>query len=124
MIAPKLKKAASLPKNFPLTSSGIRSAFNARDAGIAMLWPNARNIVIPAAEMRSLAKGKVIVASLDGRLPSAMMGLLPILSESLPAKRLQVNPTKPASDSMIPIWNGEALKKSPKYNALIGLMKL
>ena len=102
-IAPRLKKAASLPKSFPLTLFGIKSAFKARDAGIATLWPKDRKTVIPAAEMRFGAKGKAMVASREGRLPNAIRGFLPTLSEILPAKRLHVKPTKPDMDSMMPI---------------------
>ena len=87
----------------PLIFSGIKSAFNARDAGIATLCPSDRKIEITAAIDRFGAKGSVIVAILEGRLPRTINGFRPILSEIFPAKKLQVNPTKPETDMMIPI---------------------
>ncbi len=103
-IAPRLKKALILPKSCPLIFSGIKSAFKARDAGIATLCPKDRNTIIPAAEMRLGAKGKSMVAMREGKAPRAMMGFLPILSEIFPAKKLQIRPTNPDRDNIMPIW--------------------
>ncbi len=103
IIAPRLKKALILPKSFPLIFSGMRSAFKARDAGMATLCPKDRKTITTADEMRLGAKGKIIVAIREGRPPKAMIGFLPILSEIFPAKKLQVNPTNPDSDKIIPI---------------------
>ena len=87
-IAPRLKKALILPKSFPIIFSGMRSAFNARDAGMATLCPKDRKIIKPAEEMRLGAKGKIIVAMRDGRAPKAITGFLPILSEIFYCKEI------------------------------------
>ncbi len=77
---------------------------------MAILCPNTRKTVTPAAKLKFGAKGKAAVAKRAGRLPRAITGFRPILSESLPAKILQVRPTKPEADRMKPICSDVAEK--------------
>ena len=108
MTMPALKKACSLPNNFPLTSAGTRSALNARVAGIAMFMPRDLKIIMPVASIRLDEKGNTIDARRDERLPSVIKGFLPITSAVFPAMKLQNTPTNPETDRIMPISKGEA----------------
>ena len=122
-IMPMSKNAVNFPNNFPLIFAGARSALNALPAGMLTFIPRDLSAITPVACQRFEANGSTIDPSLDDRLPMVIIGFLPHLSASFPAKKLHAIPTNPDMDRIAPIWKVIAPKTSPRKRTPTGAMK-